>query len=700
MKDITTFFKPKSVAVIGASNKAGKVGNSVMKNLINGKYEGEIYPINPNEETIEGIKVYRSISEVPNSVDLGIITIPVNAVIQCAQECGQKGVKSLIVITAGFKEIGEEGALLENQLAEICKEYNMNLLGPNCLGAIDTHTKLNASFAQMLPHKGDIAFISQSGAMFVAILDWSITLGIGFSSVMSIGNKAQLSEIELIEYLGEDPDTNVIVCYLETITNGSEFLRVAKKVTKKKPIIILKAGTSEAGAKAASSHTGSLVGSDFAYDVAFKQAGVIRAKSMQELFNLGRAFSRLPLPKGDRVTVVTNAGGGGVITSDSIEKNNLKMATLNEETTRELKENLPIESNISNPIDVLGDASPERYQFALSKASADSNTDSIIVITCPTGATKINEITKEIIDIKNSYPDKPMFVVHMGGVSFNESIEMLGKEGMPVYTFPETCTQILKEMIKYVEYKDTINNETLVNITDVNYNGAKEIFENVKSENRTVLLGSEAAKIAEYYGISAAPTILTRNADEAANVAEKIGYPVVLKIASDKILHKTDVGGVKVGLNSYEEVKSGFMEILENVKRTCPDIEANTIEIQKMMPKGIETIIGMVRDVQFGPIIAFGMGGIYVNLIKDASFRVAEGLTHEAIQEQLSETKAYTLLKGYRGEEGSDITAVKNVIARVAKLTLDFPEISELDINPIFVYKNGISALDIKITLK
>jgi len=488
MRDINTLFKPKSVAVIGASNKPGKVGNFVIKNVINSNFQGAIYPVNPNEETVEGLKNYRSIFEIENEIDLAIFAIPASAVIQSAEECRQKGVKNLIVLAAGFKEIGEQGALLEKQLVETCEKYEMNLLGPNCIGAIDTHTPLNASFGQMFPNNGDIAFISQSGAMLVAILDWSVTAGIGFSKVVSIGNKASLSEINLIKYLGDDPDTNVILCYLEAITNGTEFLQVASEVSKKKPVIILKSGTSSSGAKAASSHTGSLAGSNLAYDIAFKQTGVIRANTMTELFDLGLAFSKLPLPNGDRVAVITNAGGGGVVTSDCVEKNKLSMAKLSEETLKELKENAPAEASVFNPIDILGDASPELYKFALEKVSADSNVDSIIVMTCPTATTRINEITENIIETRRANPTKPIFVIGMGGVSFEESIKMLRQEGIPSYTFPETSVEILKGMLQYSNYKNTSSSFNKVDLTDVNYNGVKEIFENVKKDNRSVLL--------------------------------------------------------------------------------------------------------------------------------------------------------------------------------------------------------------------
>ena len=575
----------------------------------------------------------------------------------------------------------------------------MNILGPNVIGSIDTKSPINASFGQLMPHQGDIAFISQSGAMLVAILDWSVSVGIGFSKTISIGNKADISEIDLIEYLGNDPDTSVILCYLESISNGDEFLKVVSETSKKKPIVILKSGSSSAGAKAASSHTGALAGSDMAYDLAFEKTGVIRAHSMTELFDLGLAFSKLSLPKGDRVAVVTNAGGGGVVTADAVEKAGLKMAILSEETIAELKEALPVEANVTNPIDVLGDASPERYSIALEKVAHDKGVDAVIVMTCPTASAQPVPITEAIIKTAKENQEIPMFPVNMGGVTFEESKKMLMDADMPIYTFPETPVGVLKEMSKYTSYIEETKNAEPITIIDTDKQRVQEIFEKVRQDGRDALLGSEAYKVASYYGIPSTPVVLAKTSEEAASIAEKMGFPVVLKIASDKILHKTDMGGVKANIKTKEEAKETFDRIIENAKKAYPDVVPNGIEVQKMMPQGQEIIIGMMRDASFGPMIAFGMGGIYVNLIKDAAFKLAKNLTKQDIYKQIESTKAYTLLKGYRGEAPCDIDAIVDTIARIAKLTLDFEEIEELDINPVFAYEKGSSALDVKIKI-
>lgn len=699
MKDLEKMFKPSSVAVIGASNKEGKVGNMVIKNLLTCGFTGKIYPVNPKEETIEGLKNYHSISEIDGDVDLAVVTIPSVAVNQSIIECGQKGIKNAIILTAGFKEVGGEGIKLEKELYDICQEYGINILGPNCIGNIDTHTPVSASFCQLMPDKGDIAFISQSGAMLVALLDWSIKEGIGFSKVVSIGNKVNVSEVDIIRYLADDPDTSVILCYLEEIANEAEYIEVMKEVTAKKPVVVLKSGSSAIGAKAASSHTGALAGNDFAFDAAFEQSGIIRVSTMQDLFDVGRAFSKIDLPKNTNVAVVTNAGGGGVVTADSIEKYGLNMATFSDETVEKLKECMPPEGSIHNPIDVLGDASPERYKKTLEAISQDENVDSIIVITCPTAAAEPIGIGNEILNVRKQ-TTKPMLVVNMGGITFEKINEELRQNGIPTYVFPETAAKILSIVHQYVKMKETNANDTKCENISADYDKAKEIISNVAKTGRKALLGSEAYQVAKCYGIDAAPIMLAKTAQSAVEFAHEIGFPVVLKIASDKILHKTDIGGVRVNLSTPEDVEKAFEEILQNSKKAYPDIEPEGIEVQGMLQSTTEVIIGMVKDRQFGPVIAFGMGGIYVNLIKDVSFKIAKGITINQIHNQINATKAGVLLKGYRGSKPADISKVSDIIMRIAKLTLDFEEINELDINPVFVYEDRATAIDIKITLK
>ena len=698
MIDLNKMFKPESVAVIGASNTPGKVGYIIVDNLINDGFEGGIYPVNPKGGEILGKKAYANIKDIPETVDLAIITIPSVLVNDTVRDCGEAGVKNLVVITAGFKEIGGEGVKLEEELTAIGKEYGINIIGPNSLGITDSHTPLNGSFSQMMPPKGNIAFISQSGAMMVAIIDWSITSGIGFSKVISLGNKAGVTEIELMEYLAEDDETNVIICYLESISDDDDFVRTMRKTAVKKPIVVLKSGSSSAGAQAASSHTGALAGSDLAFDTAFSQSGIMRVETMAELFDIGLAFSKAPLPEGNNVAIITNAGGGGVLTVDAMEKVGLELVKFDDETTEKLKECIPEEGSAKNPIDVLGDAPVNRYQESLDIVLHDDAVDSLIVMVCPTASADPDGIAQAILDGRKE-SKKPIIVVNMGGPTFENANELLRENNIPTYVFPETAVDALSAMTRFAKLGERKYDDVVEKITDVDKDAVKAIFDKVKADGRDTLLGSEAYAVAEAYGISAAPIKLSTSADEAAELAEEMEFPVVLKIASDKILHKSDIGGVKVGIATAEEAKAAYDEIIANAKAAHPDIVPDGVEVQKMMDTGQEVIVGMIKDKQFGPMIAFGMGGIYVNLIEDVSFKLAKGLSSEEIDEQINSTKVSKLLEGYRGEPPCDIEEVKEAIKRVARLTLDFPEISELDINPIFVYEEGSSALDIKIKL-
>ena len=626
MKDLNKMFKPESVAVIGASNQPGKVGYIIVDNLINDGFEGKIYPVNPKGGEILGKQAYVSIKDIPEKVDLVIITIPSVFVNETVKDCGEAGVENMVVITAGFKEIGGEGVKLEEELTALGEKYNINIIGPNSLGITDSHTPLNGSFSQMMPPKGNIAFISQSGAMMVAIIDWSVTSGIGFSKVISLGNKAGVNEIELLQYLAEDDETNVIICYLESISDNDDFVRTMRETAVKKPIIVLKSGSSSAGAEAASSHTGALAGSDLAFDTAFKQSGIMRVETMAELFDLGLAFSKAPLPEGSNVAIITNAGGGGVLTVDAMEKAGLDLVKFDEETTAKLKGCIPEEGSTNNPIDVLGDAPVQRYQESLDIVLHDELVDSLIVMVCPTASADPDGIAQAILNGRKE-SEKPIIVVNMGGPSFEDANELLRENGIPTYVFPETAVQALSAMTKFAKLGDRKYDDVVDKITDVDKDAVQAIFEKVKADGRDTLLGSEAYAVAEAYGISAAPIKLSTSADEAAELAEEMEFPVVLKIASDKILHKSDIGGVKVGIATPEEAKETYEEIIANAKKAHPDIVPDGVEVQKMMDSGEEVIVGMIRDKQFGPMIAFGMGGIYVNLIEDVSFKLAKGLS-------------------------------------------------------------------------
>lgn len=699
MSELAGLFSPKSAAIIGASKSPGKIGNVIIKNMISSGYKGKVFPVNPKEPEIEGLRCYPSVDKIPEPVEMAVLSVPAAKSMEIAEVCGKQGVKYLVVITAGFKETGKEGLELERKLLEICRRYNMRMLGPNCVGIMDTHAPINASFAAGFPMKGEIAFISQSGAMVLSILDWSYRAGLGFSKFISLGNKADLTEAHFIEDAAEDPNTKVILCYIEDVENGPHFLDVARKASRKKPVIILKSGTSQAGAQAASSHTGALAGSDLAYETAFQQSGVIRARNMPELFDLAVAFANQPIPEGDRVAVITNSGGPGIVATDNIEEKKLKMARFTKKTIEALRSHLPAESNIYNPVDVLGDAKADRFHYALKTVLADPGVDSAVVLVCPAAVTEPVETARAMAEMRKEFPGKPLFAALMGGTRLEEGEKVLSESNIPCFTFPEPAITSISGMVSYRRIKELPAEIKPLSFNDIDLKTVKATLYDVKKDNRLVLLGSEAAEIISAYGIPAAPTVLASSPDEAAAQADRLGYPVVLKIASPKIMHKTDVGGVKIGLDSREKVSRGFMEIMDNVHRYLPNVAVYGVEVQKMMPRGVELIIGMTRDIQFGPLIAFGLGGIYVNLLKDVSFRLVNGLTESEINSMITETKAYTLLRGYRGEKPADIDSVLKIIARVAKLAGDFPEINEIDINPVFAYNQGASALDVKITV-
>ncbi|GCC10349.1 succinyl-CoA synthetase subunit alpha [archaeon] len=694
----TSFFNPKSIAVIGASAHPGKVGYEILKNIIDSGYVGNVVPVNPKEHEINGLKCFKDIKEA-GGVELAIISVPASVVPKVVEECGEAGVLNIVIISAGFKEIGKEGAKLERRVAEIARSKNMRILGPNCLGVMDMYTPLNATFAGEMPERGRIAVVSQSGALLTGILDWSMKNKIGFSRLISLGNKSDLNETDFIEALVDDENTRVILCYIESIDEGQHFVDVAKKVSRKKPLIILKSGTGESGTRAASSHTGALAGSDIAYTTAFREAGVIRASTLEELFDLARIFVSEPVPGGSSVGVVTNAGGPGILSVDAVDKSELQVAKFGKETIDRLRQKLPSESNVYNPVDVVGDAKSDRYAYALDTVLLDPNVNSALVILTPQAMTEPYKTAKVVVDIKKKFPDKPIATSYIGGLVLSESIEYLEKEEVPNYAFPESGVRALAGLVKYSEYIQLKRDESIGELSGLDKEKVKSVLESIKKDGRNVLLGSESSVIMEAYGIPVAKSILTDSPRAAVRAADSLGYPVVMKVASPRIQHKSDVGGVRVNVKDSSEVKSVYNEILDSVYRFLPGETIYGIEVQEMKPQGRELIIGMNRDIQFGPLVMFGLGGIYVNLLKDVSFRLANYITPKSAFDMIGETRAYMLLKGFRGESPSDIESVVDVILRISKLALDFQEIVELDINPLFAYEHGVAAVDIKMTI-
>ena len=699
MRDLREIIHPRSVAVVGASKTPGKIGYAVLENIISSGFTGEVYPVNPKEEEILGKKCYPTVQDVGKPVDLAVLCVPAQACLSVAEDCGKAGVHHLVVITAGFKETGKEGRELENQLVSVVRRYNMRMVGPNCLGVMDTSTPVNATFSKNFPLKGSIAFISQSGALCVAILDWSLKRGLGFSQFISMGNKADLNEADYIDMAAEDPETRVIAVYLEDIADGPRFIESARRASLKKPVVVLKVGVSASGAKAASSHTGALAGSDTAYDAALAHAGVLRASTMTELFDMAVAFTNQPIPRGKRVAIVTNSGGPGVVATDAVELYGLEMARFSSETESLLKDKLPAMANIHNPVDVIGDAHYDRYELALDTVLKDPGVDGVSVLLAPTAVLEVGKVAEVIVTMGKKYPDKPLVAAFTGGAAVEEAVRYLAKHGVPTYDFPEPAVATLRGMARYADLRKSLTDGEPWVFPDVNREKVESIFERVRKDGRSLLLGPEASEVAEAYGIPAAPSRLAKSVEEASEFAKELGYPVVMKIASPDILHKTDVGGVQVGLNSDDEVRKAFGEILANSRKAQPAARIYGVEIQKMMPAGHEIIIGMTKDPTFGPLIAFGSGGILVNLLKDASFRLARGITRAEVDSMIRETKAYTILRGFRGAPADDVEAVAQAIGRTAQLVRDFDQIVEMDINPVFAYPKGLSALDVKVRI-
>ncbi len=692
-------FKPKSVAVIGASREPGKVGYVVLKNIIESGYRGEIYPVNPRAEKILGLSAYKSILEVSSDVDLAVIVVPAQAVLDVMEECGKKSVKYAVVISAGFKEIGGDGVEREKKLIEIARKYGVRVVGPNCLGIMDLHTPLNATFASTPGVKGGVAFISQSGALLSAILDWAPRVGVGFSKIVSLGNKADLNEVDFLAYLGEDPETKVVLLYLESIDQGKRFVEIGSIVTRKKPVILLKGGITEAGARAALSHTGAMAGGVTALRAALRKAGIIQVSTVSELFDMAIAFNSQPIPVGSRIGIVTNAGGAGVVVSDLLVSRGLKLAEFSKHTIEYLRSTLPPVASVYNPVDVIGDARADRYRVAIEALLRDPNVSALLVILTPQVITEPEETAKVIVELSRRYPSKPILAVFIGGERVEKAVRILVENNIPIYDMPERAVAAILGLTEYSEIRERLERAVeRVEIFDVDKEGALVIIEEAKRQNRRVLLEHEAKEVVKHYGIPIAPTKLAMNEERAVEIARKLGYPVVVKIASPDITHKSDIGGVVVGLKSDEEVIEAFRTVILNAKRYVPAATIQGVVVQKMVPKGREVIIGATKDPVFGHILMFGLGGVYVELFKDVSFRLAPLSLREA-REMVTETKAYALLRGFRGEPPADINALVNVLLRVSKLVTDIPQIVEMDINPLFVYEEGVGAIAVDVRI-
>jgi len=695
----SVFLSPKSIAVIGASDKVGSVGRAITSNIMKG-YKGTVFPISPSRDTVFDQKAYKSVLDVPEEIDLAVIITKNTIVPTVLEECGQKKIQGAVVITAGFKEVDEEGKKLEQQLKDISKKYNLRIIGPNCLGVmnLDPQTMMNSTFLKITPKSGEIALVSQSGAICAALVEDASAQGIGFSAVVSMGNKADMTEIDILKMLAEHEQTKVIVMYLEDMGNGQEFLKVCKQITKKnaikKPVLVLKSGRSPEGAKAAMSHTGALMGSDEIYDALLKQSGAIRVDTMEELFDYATAFSKQPLPAEGDLVIVSNAGGPAIISTDSCSKLGIKMAKI-EEIRSKIDAVIPPWGSSRNPVDIVGDADFNRFENVLNEVLQHKNVGSVISMCTPSATLDYDKLAEVIVKMSKKYK-KTMLASLMGLDEGITNREILAAGDIPYYTYAEGSIRALKAMLRFVDWTKVPDG----NVTEfkVDMNKARAIFDKVKSEGRTNLLEDEGREILDAYGFPLPESSVAATEDEAVDVANKIGYPIVMKISSPQIVHKSDAGGVKVNLTNDDEVRDGFKAIMENAKKYDSNAEIKGVLIVEMVKGGKEMIIGSKLEPGMGPVVMLGMGGIYVEILKDVTFRLAP-LTDQEADDMISSIKTKKLLDGVRGEKPSDISKLSECIQRLSQLVSDFTEIKELDMNPVLVMEqgDGCKILDVRI---
>ena len=693
---LETLLYPKAVAVIGASRSPEKVGHAVLANLVNGGFKGTIIPVNPGTDEILGLKCFKSLGEYKGPIDLGVIVVAGKYVKGAVQSCLDAGAKSIIVITAGFKEVGAAGAKAEQELVALCQASGARMVGPNCLGVLNTDHHMNATFAPSVPPSGKISVISQSGALCVAILDWAAHQKLGLGKVISFGNKADLNEADFIQALAEDKATNVIAGYLESIKEGDKFLRVAEQAASVKPVVILKVGITQAGAKAASSHTGSLAGADIAYGAAFKRAGVIRAENFEALFDYASAFALQPLPKGERVAVITNAGGPGIMAADAAEGLGLKMVSPGKESDAKLRTFLPASAAFGNPVDVIGDAEPDRYVKAFEVMQEDEKTDAIVVVVTPQNMTRPLELAEQLGAAHKG--KKPVLAVFMGGTEVIAAKEKLMAVGIPNYPSPDRAITALRAMCDYAAWRR--RPARIVTRFPVNRRRVDRVIHMQMRSGEPQIGEVEAKEILRAYDFNVLGGQIARTTDEAVEIAERLGYPVVLKISSPDIIHKSDFGGVRINLANAEQVRDAFDLMMLRIQKRAPDAYLRGAYVEKMGQRGREVILGMTRDPQFGPMLMFGLGGIFVEVMKDVTFHLAPITAEEAMQ-MLKGTRSYALLQGARGQAPVDLDAIAGALQRISQLATDYPEIKELDINPFIVGPVGMQAYvaDARMTL-
>jgi acetyl coenzyme A synthetase (ADP forming)-like protein len=713
MEKIDAIFTPRSVAVVGASTTPGKVGHDIFANILRGGFSGTLYPVNPSARSILCVRAYPSVREIPDTVDLAMIILPPLQALKAVEESIAKGVKGLVIVSAGFREVGPEGRAIEDRIVAMCREAGVRMVGPNCLGVINPHpsVRLNASFSARMPAAGNISFISQSGALCTAVLDFAADREFGFSKFISIGNKADVDELDLLRFLHTDADTNVIMLYLEELRRGPEFIKTVKEITsgdRPTPVLVIKSGRTSAGAQAAASHTGALAGTEAVYDAIFKQAGIIRCDTIDELFDFANAFSykaessmgklTRKMPAGNRVAIVTNAGGPGIVATDMTVSSGLQLAHFKPETIEALQSHLPSAANVHNPVDVIGDAAQDRYENALSAVIRDEGVDGALVILTPQSMTNALGTAQAVAKIARR-SHKPILCSFMGIVDVSAGVKFLQAQGYPVYRFPENAAKSFGALYRYAQW---LSRQHLAPFKlEYDAGRARQIVAECLTAGKTAIGELEGAELLKCYGFKVLPTALARSAEEAVALAEEMGFPVVLKIVSPQILHKSEAGGVKVGLEDAAAVGSAFEAIVANARSFNPEAEIQGVLVVKMAPQGQELILGANRYPIFGPLLMFGFGGIFVEVFKDVTFRLAPIGRNEA-RRMVKAIKAHKMLCGFRGLPEADIEEIEKCLVRLSDMVTNHPEIMELDINPLLAHARGqgVTVADCRMILK
>ncbi len=700
-RELDELFRPASVAVIGASNTPGKVGTSLFRNILQAGYRGVAYPVNPSWKSVSGVRCYPGVEDLPEAPDLGVVIVPAPAVPDVVDQLGKIGTRGLVIISAGFREVGGAGLALEQEVVRRAQRYSMSLVGPNCFGVLNTHpdVSLNATFSENLPSRGNIAFVSQSGALCAGILAYGVAERIGFSRFVSVGNRAGIDENDLLHSLGKDPATRVILLYVESLANGRKFLEAAREVTEQKPVLVIKSGRTAAGERAARSHTGSLAqsGRDQLYDALFEQSGVLRADTLGDLFRMAKIFASSLRLDGPRLAILTNSGGPGIVAADAAIRNGLELPAPSDSARAELALRLPKIAALSNPLDMTADVGADQYRETLRTLLANPEVDGALVIATPTGTMTGELVAQAILEAKRS-SEKAVVACLFGLTDLSHEVEFLEGQGVPTFTFPEEAIQGLGSLARFHAWRTRPRTE--YRTFPVEEAVVRQTLAESQSAGVTVLPEYAARSLLSAYGISFPKVVRVTRVDEAVRAADGIGYPVVLKVASPDISHKTDVGGVAVGIEDGEQLRGAWERMERSLKSAAPTARVEGFEVEAQIQGGKEVLVGVQRDPDFGPIVVFGMGGIYVEVLRDVTFRLAP-VRPLSVQRMVESIKSFALLKGVRGEAPSDLDALEEAIERISQLATDLPQVVELDLNPLIVRPKGqgVVAVDARVVL-